>query len=378
VVTSQENLLAILGGILGLLLVLLLCVVFALLRALRRTRRTSTSDLPKLPAVEGASEEDEEEKGDFTLMTPFSLVPVADLPKLSSDEEYEAASEEPGGDSSKALLHFEGGSWAGVDEPTGPTDVIRTSAAGQTDRGVTRRRNEDAYLVDGTLNLYVIADGMGGYAGGQIASRLAVEQVHGHIHAGTKAESHLDRPRRGREVIAAMERANASVFLASTKDKSLRGMGTTLLVARFSLQKRRMYLGHVGDSRCYRLRGGQLKLLTTDHTLGARGVVGPLADNIRRAIGVAPRVKVDLIVDEPRADDVYLLCSDGLNKMVSDDQLSRILSGDDDPDRSVSSLIAAANANGGRDNITAIVIRVSDVTLSWGRKLGSGSFAAHP
>src|SRR5205807_2346370 len=119
------------------------------------------------------------------------------------------------------------------------------------------------------------------------------------------------------------------------------------LVARFSPRKQRMYLAHIGDSRAYRLRDGQLRMLTTDHTLAARGIVGPLASNISRAVGIAASVKVDLVVDKPLPDDVYLLCSDGLSKMVNDEQIRRILDEDSmQLERAVSRLVLAANAEG--------------------------------
>src|SRR5262249_3818488 len=116
-----------------------------------------------------------EEAVDITRVTPF-------LPSLSGDDDDR--DDDAIEDESKAMLHFANGSWMGVDEPTGPIALILTSAAGQTDRGTVRRRNEDALLVDPTLDLYVVADGMGGYAGGDVASRLAVEEVRGSIDSG--------------------------------------------------------------------------------------------------------------------------------------------------------------------------------------------------
>src|SRR5262249_31290219 len=141
------------------------------------------------------------------------------------------------------------------------------------------------------------------------------------------------------------------------------------VAARFSPRKQRLYVAHVGDCRCYRLREGVLKCLTTDHTLASRGIVGPLAGNVCRAVGVGSTVKVDLLVDKPLPDDLYLLCSDGLQAMISDDQICRILCDEHDfPQRAVGALVSAANTAGGRDNITAIIIGVLDFTAS--RSLG--------
>jgi serine/threonine protein phosphatase PrpC len=375
-IPNEPSLLWVLGGIIVVLVLLLLVVTVILLQALRKQSQKveKKGEFSKvLPALPKGPDSIAAEPGDVdvTRMTPFALVPPDALPRLSGDEEREDEDDEvANADESKALLHFEGNSWLGVDEPTGPVELILTAAAGQTDRGVTRRRNEDAYLLDPSLDLYIVADGMGGYAGGQVASSLAVEEVHAAIHAGRPVPDYPDRPRRGREIIAAVERANAVVYAESRKDKSLTGMGTTLLVVRFSLRKQRVYIGHVGDSRCYRLRAGELKLLTSDHTLAARGVTGPLASNIRRAIGVAPRVKVDLVIDKPWPEDLYLLCSDGLNKMVRDDHIHRILSQDEDLNRTVGALVLAANASGGRDNITVVLVRVREVTLGRGWRAG--------
>jgi PPM family protein phosphatase len=385
---NERTLLLVLAAVVAVLLLLLLVVTAALLRTIGQKKNESpepkaharapdrTKKKPGgavLPKGPDALDDRPEEDIDITRMTPFALVPSDALPKLSSRDETEESEDEPTiAKESQALLHFEGDSWLGVDEPTGPVELIQTASAGQTDRGVTRRRNEDSYLVEPNLGLYVIADGMGGYAGGEVASRLAVDEVRTALRGQHSSSGPSDRPRRGRELIAAIERANSVVWRESRKDKAFEGMGTTLLVMWFSLRKPRVYVGHVGDSRCYRLRNAELKLLTTDHTLAARGVKGPLANNIRRAVGVAKTVKVDLIVDRPGPDDTYLLCSDGLNKMVSDDEIRDLLSKEIDLDRAVASLILAANASGGRDNVSVIVVRVRAVSTGQGARKREG------
>jgi serine/threonine protein phosphatase PrpC len=391
---NERTLLLVLGAVAVLLLFLLLFVTVALLRAIRQknaiaegktpaagpekvAKNTKGSRKPPAPAVlpkgPDALDEQPEEEIDVTRMTPFALVPSDALPKLSSRDEAEESDDEPTlANESQALLHFEGDSGLDVDEPTGPVALIQTAAAGQSDRGVTRRRNEDSYLVEPNLGLYVIADGMGAYAGGEIASRLAVDEVRTALRDQKPSSGSSDRPRRGREVIAAIERANSIIWRESRKDKAFEGMGTTVLVVRVSVRKPRVYIGHVGDSRCYRLRNTELKLLTTDHTLAARGVKGPLANNIRRAVGVASTVKVDLIVDKPTPEDVYLLCSDGLNKMISDNEIRELLSKESNLDRAVASLILAANARGGRDNISVILVRIRALSAGQGTRRKEG------
>jgi protein phosphatase len=137
-------------------------------------------------------------------------------------------------------------------------------------------------------------------------------------------------------------------------------MGTTVIAAKFASRRPRVYVGHVGDSRCYRMRDGDFRLLTIDHTLGAQGVQGPMAVNLRRAIGMADRIKVDLLVDRPHPGDLYLLCSDGLSKMLSEDDLKPILANNSAPKDICAKLIQAANDSGGLDNVTVVVVSVSD------------------
>jgi protein phosphatase len=136
-------------------------------------------------------------------------------------------------------------------------------------------------------------------------------------------------------------------------------MGATIIGARFMERKQRAFIGHVGDSRCYRFRGGELRLLTTDHTMAAKGVPGPMGEHVRRALGVADKIQVDLLVDKPQADDIYVLCSDGLNKMVSDVRIAEVLRRHtDDLDSAVRLLINEANNSGGKDNVSVILVGI--------------------
>jgi protein phosphatase len=250
---------------------------------------------------------------------------------------------------------------AALDEPTRVNALILVSAASQTDQGRRRRRNEDSLLLLEDHHLFVVADGMGGHAGGDVASKMAVETIgeafKKNVFAG---EAYPDVPRRGSELALAIQMANKAIFDHAKANAAYQGMGTTVVSARFSPNKQRVYVGHVGDSRCYRLRNQVLTQVTTDHTMGAQGVVGPLASHLNRAVGVTPGVKVDLLIARPRPEDVYLLCSDGLSKMVADGDIQEILNQEPDLSKAVQKLVERANAKGGRDNITVILVQVKD------------------
>ncbi len=249
---------------------------------------------------------------------------------------------------------------AALDEPTGVTAMILVSAIGQTDRGQRRRRNEDSYLVMPEQNLYVIADGMGGHAGGEVASRLAVETMERAFRQSNfEGNPYQNVPRRGSELAQSIQMANRTIYEASRRDSTLNDMGTTVVGALFSPNKQRLYVGHVGDSRCYRLRQREMRQLTTDHTMAAVGMVsGPFAAHLHRAVGITPTVKVDLIIAKPRPADIYVICSDGLSKMVSDENIRDILLEERNLQGATERLVGRANAVGGRDNITVILIEV--------------------
>jgi protein phosphatase len=254
---------------------------------------------------------------------------------------------------------------AAEDEPTRIEALILMSAAGQTDTGQRRKKNEDSYVILDDHNLFVVADGMGGHAGGEIASKIAVDTIAAAFKAGRFAgERYANVPRRGSELALAVQMANEAIFAKAKVEPELEGMGTTVVAARFSPNKQRLYIGHVGDSRCYRLRDGELRQVTTDHTMGASGITGPLADRLERAVGIAPAVKVDVIIGRPLPNDLYLLCSDGLSKMVSLERMREILLAEKNLDKSSANLVAEANAVGGRDTITVILVQVkSPATL---------------
>jgi protein phosphatase len=135
-------------------------------------------------------------------------------------------------------------------------------------------------------------------------------------------------------------------------------MGTTLCAARFTPDKHRLYVGHVGDSRCYRVRDGVMKQMTNDHTMADYGVTGPEGAHLSRALGVWPTVPIDVIMAKPVLGDLYLICSDGLTKMISDGTIATQLLHEEDPKAAVERLVFFANAHGGKDNITVILLRI--------------------
>lgn len=240
--------------------------------------------------------------------------------------------------------------------------AFAVSAWGDSDRGKRAKENEDNLLMLAERATFAVADGMGGYAGGRVASTLAVEAVRNALERGVPpcepGQQGLAHPR-GRELACALIEANRVVFEAARAEPALANMGTTLVAARFVPERGRLYVGHVGDSRCYRLRRGQLTQLTTDHNMKEWGIAGPKALHLTRAIGLERDVVVDLIVDKPLPGDLYVLCSDGLFKMISEQAIRDTLLTEEDLEAALYCLIEQANDAGGRDNTTIILIRVS-------------------
>lgn len=309
---------------------------------------------------DGAFDDEDDDLTLITLAPPEVLRPAISRPSAPSygddDEDDDGQdNEEP---SAVPIIYDDD---AAVDEPTSSSPLLLISAVGQTDPGQKRKKNEDCYLCLDEHHLFAVADGMGGHAGGDVASRLAVDTIARTFREQSFTDSpYPDVPRRGSELAIAIQRANYAIYERAHADRGLAGMGTTIVSARFSPNKQRLYIGHVGDSRCYRFRDSELTQLTTDHTMGAAGITGPMANHLSRAIGIAPAVKVDLIIARPHPGDVYLLCSDGLSKMATHEAIRDILIAEPDPEKASQALIEKANAGGGRDNITVILVRVSD------------------
>lgn len=244
-------------------------------------------------------------------------------------------------------------------EPEGEASpALAVHALGRTDPGKRRKDNEDSLLVLEAANVFAVADGMG-EQGGQTASRLAVATIaEAFEHACFDAAPHAGVPRAASELARAIQMANAAIRQEAKAKPELEGMGSTLSAARLTAGARRLYIGHVGDSRCYRLRDGVMKQLTTDYAVSDHGVAGPDGARPSRVLGAGPAVSVDVILAEPRAGDVYLLCTRGLTKMIPDGTIATQLLHEEDPKAALERLVFFANAHGGKENITAILLRV--------------------
>lgn len=274
--------------------------------------------------------------------------------------EHEDPEDEPTMGGGAAVRNLSCEEDAEEDVPTGCHPLFDLKAGGRTDVGRIRRGNEDALLLLGDESVFAVADGMGGHAGGEIASQLAVEAVAAVFTDEVETGPCILRnvPPRAAELVRSVAAANEAVRSRAAKNATLSDMGTTIVAARFCPFKGRLYVTHVGDSRCYRLRNGALQQLTTDHTLAELGYTGKEALHLSRAIGARGIVETDVTILEPRQGDVYLLCTDGLTRMLDDAAITDVLSGEPDPNEAAALLVRKANANGGRDNVTAVVVRI--------------------
>ena len=236
--------------------------------------------------------------------------------------------------------------------------------AGRTDVGRQRSANEDSLVVRPPL--FAVADGMGGAKAGEVASAVAVDAVEGAQESSEPTEAQLANIVRD---------ANRRIYDLAVADESRRGMGTTLTLAK--LHGDEVSLAHVGDSRAYRLRGGELEQLTRDHSLVAElersGQITPEAAEhhpqrsiITRALGPEPDVEVDTYTLAGREGDVFLICSDGLTSMISDDEVASILRSAGSLDEAADELVRAANQSGGKDNITVILFLLGEGELAGG------------
>ena len=271
--------------------------------------------------------------------------------------------------------------------PKGKGPKVRPwSFAGGTDVGRERAHNEDAILVDPERKLVVLADGMGGYQAGEVASQLAVDIVREESADLTLSDRDLGRvdPDTGmsvamRQLRRAIERANNRICAVARGKEELNGMGTTIVAARF--YDGRVGIAHVGDSRCYRLRDHALEQLTRDHSYVQdqveKGLItqedakkSPQKNLITRALGIDAIAEADVHEFRTRPGDIYLLCSDGLSDLVSTEELQLQLGAERALTETTKRLIDAANAKGGRDNISVIVIAVGDPTMAdqWWQK----------
>ena len=230
--------------------------------------------------------------------------------------------------------------------------------AGSTDVGRQRSANEDSLVLKPPF--FAVADGMGGAKAGEVASAMATEAFGGDLDSAEAPEVQLARM---------MREANRRIYDLAVSDEAHRGMGTTLTAVKVIGDD--ISLGHVGDSRAYRLRDGELEQLTRDHSLVAElertgQITAEAAEHhpqrsiITRALGPEPDVEVDTYTVTAKDGDIYLLCSDGLTGMVSDDELGSILRSAKKLDDAAETLVRAANQNGGRDNITVVLFRLGE------------------
>jgi PPM family protein phosphatase len=256
----------------------------------------------------------------------------------------------------------------------------------RSETGRVREGNEDSFRTAPEMNLFVLSDGMGGQASGEVASRLATEAIVAHCR---EADKNLSLPFIGGRIAgvsavsnrlaSAIRFANAEVYRTAQENAAQHGMGATVVAVWFTDE--RISLAHVGDSRAYRLRGGELEQLTRDHSFIAeqvrRGIMteneaakSNLQNVLLRALGIESEVEVDVNEDLAMEGDTVLLCSDGLTRELSDAQIAAVLSDTADAQAAAERLADLANQAGGEDNITAIVVRCAPKAVGAFARLG--------
>jgi PPM family protein phosphatase len=256
--------------------------------------------------------------------------------------------------------------------------ILKVRYCALTDRGRVRDNNEDAFVIDEAMGLAVLADGMGGYNAGEVASAMAVSltqqsmQAWKEQHPGAATADDL-----GAALQNSVSHANAAIWQASRDSVDYAGMGTTLVLA--LLQDDMIFMGHVGDSRGYRLRAGQLAALTRDHSVlqeqldaglitPQQAITSPHRNLVTRAMGVEPEVHLEVQQEWVQPGDLYLLCSDGLTDMVDNMAIERSLTQPQELVLKAHALVKAANAGGGRDNISVVLIEIQTLPVSSGSK----------
>ncbi len=237
------------------------------------------------------------------------------------------------------------------------------------DPGRARSNNEDSVATDAEVSLAVLADGMGGYNAGEVASHMATEFIRTELGRWLReASSQASDAEVRRAMDICVDNANRAIFDAANSNPQYAGMGTTLVVAVF--RENRLLLGHVGDSRCYRLRDGRLQQITRDHSLLQEQIDAGLItleqaafsankNLVTRAVGVEDTVLLETHQHESLPGDLYLMCSDGLSDMLDDAAIAQVLLSHDSLDSSSQALIDAANDAGGKDNISVVLVRAS-------------------
>ncbi len=255
--------------------------------------------------------------------------------------------------------------------------MYRLKSGGVSDLGLERKVNEDSYYLDPDNNLFIVADGMGGHAAGEVASRISVDTVVDFIKTDVKEEA-------ANKLINAIQSANQTVGQAVIQDPRTAGMGSTIVA--LLIEDEQAYIAHVGDSRAYRIReqvlhpralhktrpsavrDNKIEQLTTDHSWVNEQVKYNLLSEeeaknhrfknvITQALGSQPEVKVDLKIEKIEKDDYLILCSDGLSSLIEAEDIKEIiLNSNQDPQKACHDLVETANNNGGTDNITVIIV----------------------
>jgi serine/threonine protein phosphatase PrpC len=267
-------------------------------------------------------------------------------------------------------------------------EAVQIVSSGLSDVGRVRTNNEDSFRIVEALNLFILSDGMGGEAHGEVASAMAVDVINKYCEsekedsgATVLDEVPANISSQTRRLKQAVAQANFQIFQAAQKNPEQRGMGATITA--LWLKDTLMSIAHVGDSRAYLLRNGNLQQLTNDHSLVAeqvrRGLITPqqaeeseMQSVLLRALGAHPEVEIDADEVEIIPRDVLLLCSDGLTRMVTEPEIAGALQAETVPSAAAERLISLANENGGVDNVTVIVVRFEDDAnkgwFSWMRR----------
>jgi protein phosphatase len=258
---------------------------------------------------------------------------------------------------------------------------VQIVSGGVTDVGRVRANNEDCFRIVAPLHLFVLSDGMGGEAHGEVASALAVETVVQHCVDGEKnaavtlyGEQQPGWSAKTQRLSSAAHLANKKIFESAHEHPDQQGMGATLTAA--WIDGSRLSIAHVGDSRAYLLRGGSLQQITSDHSLVAeqvrQGILTPaeaeeseMQSVLLRALGSQPDIQIDAEEHGLIARDILLLCSDGLTRMLIEPEIAGTLQAEPDATRAAQKLVELANDRGGADNITVVVVRIGAESRGW-------------
>jgi len=253
---------------------------------------------------------------------------------------------------------------------------LKTTTAGLTDTGLKRDGNEDSFATEESIGVFVVADGMGGHQAGEIASNVAVKvvlrNVRDWINKDISEDDIYDFPdstlsKRGNYINSGIKLANRVIYEMSQVFTEYKGMGTTIVV--LSVMGDSVIAANVGDSRIYLVREGSIEPLSKDHNMVAEQLemglitseeaeVSPLRHVLTRNLGSVAEVEADVFEIEPRNNDRFLLCTDGLTDLVSDEKILEIVKGGEDPEQICKQLVSEANDGGGNDNITVSLVMI--------------------